>query len=114
MLFSLPFEARQLEALALATAIGLLMGLERERRPAARAGVPTIMVSGGFGTTLLPESILNLRLPNVVYRPLVAEVECMIDLHCAYRKDEESPLLDELLECVRTYIHQGSIVDGDA
>ena len=74
----------------------------------------TIMVSGGFGTTLLPESILNLRLPNVVYRPLVAEVECMIDLHCAYRKDEESPLLDELLECVRTYIHQGSIVDGDA
>ena len=48
----------------------------------------TIMVSGGFGTALLPESVLNLKLPNVVYRPLIAEVECMIDLHCAYRKNE--------------------------
>ena len=63
----------------------------------------TIMVSGGFGSALLPESILNLRLPHVVYRPLVSEVDCMIDLHCAYRKDEESPLLEALLECVRAY-----------
>lgn len=63
----------------------------------------TIMVSGGFGTALLPESILNLQLPNVVYRPLIAEVECLIDLHCAYRKDEESPLLDQLLECVHAF-----------
>ena len=38
VLFSLPFEPRQLEALGLATLIGLLMGLERERRPAAREG----------------------------------------------------------------------------
>ena len=74
----------------------------------------SIMVSGGFGTALVPECILNLALPHLVFRPLVAEVDCLIDLHCAYRKDEESPLLDELLECVRTYIHQGSIVDGDA
>ena len=49
MLFSLPFEARQLEALALATAIGLLMGLERERRPAARAGVRTFGLTGLLG-----------------------------------------------------------------
>ncbi len=63
----------------------------------------TIMVSGGFGTALLPESILNLTLPNVVYRPLITEVDCMIDLHCAYRKDEESPLLEELLACVHAF-----------
>ena len=62
-----------------------------------------IMVSGGFGTALVPESILNLRLPNVIYRPLVTEIDCMIDLHFAYRKDEESPLLDELLECVHAF-----------
>ena len=49
MLFSLPFEPRQLEALALATAIGLLMGLERERRPAARAGVRTFGLTGLLG-----------------------------------------------------------------
>jgi DNA-binding transcriptional LysR family regulator len=60
-----------------------------------------IMVSGGFGTALLPESTLRLRLPGVVFRPLIAEVDCMIDLHCAYRRDEESPLLEKLLECAR-------------
>lgn len=49
MLFSVPFEPRQLEALALATAIGLLMGLERERRPSARAGVRTFGLTGLLG-----------------------------------------------------------------
>jgi DNA-binding transcriptional LysR family regulator len=74
----------------------------------------TIMVSGGFGTALLPESTLNLRLPNVVYRPLIAEVDCMIDLHCAYRRDEESPLLEKLLECARAYTREGDASDGAA
>ncbi|MDR1935368.1 MAG: LysR family transcriptional regulator [Candidatus Accumulibacter sp.] len=74
-----------------------------------------IMVSGGFGTTLVPESVLNLKLPKVVYRPLVAEIECLIDLHCAYRKDEESPLLDELIECARAYTPQDGLGDpGEA
>ncbi len=49
MLFSLPFEPRQLEALALATAIGLLMGLERERHPSAKAGVRTFGLTGLLG-----------------------------------------------------------------
>ncbi len=72
----------------------------------------TIMVSGGFGSALLPESILNLRLSNVIYRPLVSEVDCMIDLHFAYRKDEESPLLDALLECVRAYARNTEQVEA--
>ena len=62
-----------------------------------------VMVAGGFGSALVPESVQNLQLPNVVYRPLVTEVDAMIDLHCAYRKDETSPLLDALLESVRNY-----------
>ncbi len=49
MLFSLPFEPRQLEALGLATLIGLLMGLERQRRPAALAGVRTFGLTGLLG-----------------------------------------------------------------
>ena len=49
VLFSLPFEPRQLEALGLATLIGLLMGLERERRPAALAGVRTFGLTGLLG-----------------------------------------------------------------
>lgn len=62
-----------------------------------------IMVSGGFGTALVPESILNLQLPNVVFRPLATDIECLIDLHCAYRKDEDSRLLNDMLDCVRAY-----------
>ncbi|MDR0576386.1 MAG: LysR family transcriptional regulator [Candidatus Accumulibacter sp.] len=65
-----------------------------------------IMVSGGFGSTLLPESVLDLKLPNVVFRPLAVDIDCAIDCHFAYRKDEESPLLAELLECVRAYSHR--------
>ena len=59
MLFSLPFEPRQLEALALATAIGLLMGLERERRPNALAGVRTFGLTGLLGAiaALLTEQL---------------------------------------------------------
>ena len=65
----------------------------------------TIMVSGGFGTALVPESLLNLKLANVVFRPLECDIECMIDLHCAYRKDEDSRLLNALLDCVHAYQH---------
>lgn len=73
-----------------------------------------IMVSGGFGTALVPESILNLQLPNLVFRPLIAEVECLIDLHCAYRKDEESRLLNDLLECVHAYTQAQGVSGQDA
>ncbi|MGL4407425.1 MAG: MgtC/SapB family protein [Zoogloea sp.] len=46
---TLPLESRQLESLAIATAIGLLMGLERERHPRAHAGVRTFGLTGLFG-----------------------------------------------------------------
>ena len=62
-----------------------------------------VMVSGGFGSALVPESVQNLQLPNVVYRPLVTETPSLIGLHCAYRKDEKSPLLAELLESIHAY-----------
>ncbi|MDR3413664.1 MAG: LysR family transcriptional regulator [Formivibrio sp.] len=62
-----------------------------------------VMVAGGFGSALVPESVQNLQLPNVVYRPLVSEVDSLINLHCAYRKDEQSPLLAALLEKVHAY-----------
>jgi DNA-binding transcriptional LysR family regulator len=62
-----------------------------------------VMVAGGFGTAIVPDSLQSLQLPNVVYRPLLTDVEVLIDLHCAYRKDERSPLLKALLQTVRDY-----------
>lgn len=67
-----------------------------------------VMVSGGFGSALVPESALNLKLPDVVFRPLAKEIVSMVALHCVYRKDEQSPLLAGLLACVEDYRNQHS------
>ncbi|KAF7599563.1 MAG: LysR family transcriptional regulator [Candidatus Dactylopiibacterium carminicum] len=61
----------------------------------------TVMVAGGFGTALVPASVRALQLPNVVYRPLAGEVRVL--LHCAWRGDEQSPLLLALLHAVRAF-----------
>lgn len=62
-----------------------------------------VMVAGGFGTAIVPESLKSLRLPNVIYRDLVGEPAVTMELHCAYRADETSPLLAPLLEIVRDF-----------
>lgn len=61
------------------------------------------MVAGGFGSAFVPESTLALKLPNIVYLPLKTDMECFVDLHCVYSRDEASPLLHPLLQCVRRY-----------
>lgn len=61
------------------------------------------MVGAGFGCALVPESMLNMLLPNVVYRPLKTTIDVSVGLHCAYRKDESSQLMQELLGCVRAF-----------
>ena len=61
------------------------------------------MVAGGFGVAIVPESLLNLQFPNVVYRRLEEAVDCCVDVYCIYRKSESSPLLEPLLQCIRTY-----------
>lgn len=66
----------------------------------------TVMVSGGFGIALVPESVSNLQQPNVLYRRLRPELNAQIYLHCAYREEEESPLLSALLQFVRSYPFQ--------
>ena len=62
-----------------------------------------VMVAGGFGTAIVPDSLRTLQLPNVVYRPLLMEQAPLIELHCAYREEETSPLLAKLLQTVREY-----------
>lgn len=62
-----------------------------------------VMVAGGFGTALVPASVRNLQLPNVVYRPLTGAVPAEILLHCAWRRDDDNPLLRALLATVRAF-----------
>lgn len=75
----------------------------RTLQKAADMIAATVMVAGGFGTALVPDSVRSLQLPNVVYRPLIGAFPSPILLHCAWRRDETSPLLDALLGSVREF-----------
>lgn len=61
------------------------------------------MVAGGFGCALTISSLQVLQLPHVVYRPLIADIEVMVELYCVYRKETSSPLLKAFLATVRDY-----------
>ncbi len=60
------------------------------------------LVSLGFGVCCVPESTVNLKLPNVAYIPLYSPTP-KIDLDCVYRKDIDSTILDAFLAIVRDY-----------
>ncbi len=62
-----------------------------------------MMVSCGMGTMFVPESMRNLQLPNLVCRPLKAQANAFMELHCYYLKTEHSPLLHALLDCIRDF-----------
>ena len=62
-----------------------------------------ILVSCNLGSALVPESMGLIQIPNVLYKPLHTEEPVTVDLHCAYRQDEKSPLLAEILHCVRSF-----------
>lgn len=60
------------------------------------------LVSCGFGICVVPECATRLRLPHVVYRPLKG-TEQLIELGCAYRPDDRSPILRSFLDVVRQF-----------
>ena len=64
------------------------------------------MVAGGFGVAIVPESLLNLQFPNVVYRRLEEAADSCVNVYCVYRNGESSPLLGPVLQCIRTYRSQ--------
>jgi len=64
--------------------------------------IPTVLglISAGMGLTLVPASIQKLQFAGVVYRDL-AEVDRMTALAMAYRRDDESPVLQSFLNVTR-------------
>lgn len=66
------------------------------------------MVAAGFGSALVPQSLRILTLPNVVYRPLTADTEVSMDVHCIYRSGPVSPLLRDFLTVVRSTGNSGN------
>lgn len=62
-----------------------------------------IMAAGGFGIALVPASMASMQLPNLAYRPLADEPDALLELHCAYRRNDANPLLLALLGVVREF-----------
>lgn len=65
------------------------------------------LVASGFGTSLVPKSAINLRVPGVIYRPL----ECtppqpLVDLSVLYRSGDDAPILKRFLRVVERFRQQ--------
>jgi DNA-binding transcriptional LysR family regulator len=60
----------------------------------------TSLVGAGLGVAFVPDSLRNLRLPNVVYRPL-ADTKTMSDLAIAFRKSEQAPAVVSFIDKVK-------------
>ena len=61
------------------------------------------MVAGGFGSGVVPQSMKILKLPNVVYRPLITDIDAGVDLYCIFRPGVQPGLLQDFLEVVRSH-----------
>lgn len=61
------------------------------------------LVAGGFGACVTTASTASLRLPGVVYRPLVSKHLREIELSCLYRRSDESPVVVAFVGVVREF-----------
>lgn len=61
------------------------------------------LVAGGFGACITVASTASLRLPGVVYRPLISKHLREIELSCLYRKTDPSPVLAAFVAVVREH-----------
>lgn len=61
------------------------------------------MVGCGYGVTFAPASLRFLPIPNVVYRPLLADCKLNWNLQCAWRVNQNPQVLQRLLDAVRSF-----------
>jgi DNA-binding transcriptional LysR family regulator len=57
------------------------------------------LVGAGMGCALVPESAQILHYDGVVLRPLVLERPRVVELYMVWRRDNEDPLIDRLVDC---------------
>jgi DNA-binding transcriptional LysR family regulator len=61
------------------------------------------LAASRFGVCITTASAGNLRLPGLVYRPLVSRRLRRIELNCLYRRDDTTPILLAFLDVVRAF-----------
>jgi len=63
----------------------------------------TLLTTIGSEVALVPRSITNVQFPGIAYVPLKARTGGFMDLHCFYLREQRSPLLEAMLETVRSF-----------
>ena len=63
------------------------------------------LVGGGAGIALVPESLRNINIPSVCFRPL-ADLERISELALCYRSDETSLAVWKLLQMLYAFAHK--------
>ncbi len=58
------------------------------------------LVAAGTGPCLVPEHAAVLHMPGVIYRPLRNGRSTLVELHCIFRRDDESPILRAFLSTI--------------
>jgi len=64
------------------------------------------LVAGGFGITVVPESVITLTPPGIVYIPFADAQSATVDLSCIYRKDDHSPILQAFRAAIQIFREQ--------
>jgi DNA-binding transcriptional LysR family regulator len=74
----------------------------------------TITAASNRAVCLVPASMRNVRIPGIVYRPLRAETDAYMELHCFYLRDNTTPLLQVFLASIRRHRHADAPGIGDS
>lgn len=64
------------------------------------------LVAGGFGITVVPESVITIKPPGIVYLPFSDTPAPTVDLSCVYRTEDPSPILKALLAAIQAFREQ--------
>ena len=70
------------------------------------------LVSSGFGLSITTQSATRLRLPGVVFRPLLSAHLRDVELSCLYRRGDRSPVLAAFLQVVHDFARDPQSLRG--
>ena len=59
------------------------------------------LVSAGLGVSMVPQSLISLQVPGVVYKPMAPSDMLMTELSVIYLADRRAPVLDAFLGCLK-------------
>lgn len=80
--------------------------IPRLAEPSSNVVTATLLAAVGVGVTLVPESMVNVNVPEVAYRSLATDIDHSMDLHCFRLNKEPLPLLASMLETIATFSEQ--------